>query len=59
MSIELDDMEEIIGMMEEGEENILEEYIDAEPEKIEKIMKKINRLYPPSECATSVVEVVD
>ena len=51
MSIDLDDMEDIIRIMEEDDENILEEYIDADTEQIEKIMKKINTLYPPSECA--------
>jgi hypothetical protein len=59
MSIDVDDMQEIIEMMEEGDENVLEMYIDAEPDKIEKTMEKINTLYPPSECATAVVVDVD
>jgi len=51
MSIDVDDMQEIIEMMEEGEENILEEYIEAEPDKIKEIIDKINTLNPSVECA--------
>jgi len=51
MSIDVDDMQEIIEMMEEDEENILEEYIEAEPDKIKEIIDKINTLNPSVECA--------